>query len=54
VAGQAGRGRGGSASLVLRLDGGQVYVAMSNRSIPIEPVNGRVVRAIAGDPDPDA
>jgi CubicO group peptidase (beta-lactamase class C family) len=48
VAGQGGRARGGSASLVMRLDSGQVYVAMTNRSIPIEPVNGRVIRAIAG------
>jgi hypothetical protein len=41
----AGRGRDGSASLVLHLDSGQVYVAMTNRSIPIEPVNGRVIGA---------
>jgi CubicO group peptidase (beta-lactamase class C family) len=54
VAGHAGRGRGASASLVIRLDSGQVYVAMTNRSIPIESVNGRVFRAIAGDPDPAA
>jgi CubicO group peptidase (beta-lactamase class C family) len=46
VAGQAGRGRDGSASLVLHLDSGQVYVAMTNRSIPIEPVNGRVIGAV--------
>ncbi len=45
VAGQAGRAREGAASLVLHLDSGQVYVAMTNRSIPIEPVNGRIVRA---------
>jgi len=46
VAGQAGRSRSASASLVMRLESGQVYVAMTSRSIPIEPVNGRVIRAI--------
>lgn len=47
VAGHAGRSRGGSASLVMRLDSGQVYVAMTNRSIPVEPVNGQIIRAIS-------
>jgi len=49
VAGSPGAGRGGSASLVMRLETGQVHVAMTNRLIPIEPVNGRVMRAINGD-----
>jgi CubicO group peptidase (beta-lactamase class C family) len=49
VAGMAGAHRGGSASLVMRLETGQVYVAMTNRLIPIEPVNGRVIRAINED-----
>jgi len=49
TAGSAGAGRGGSASLVIRLQTGQVHVAMTNRLIPIEPVNGRVIRAVNGD-----
>lgn len=49
VAGHAGRGRGGSASLVMRLESGQIYVAMTNRNIPIESVNGRVIQALGGD-----
>jgi CubicO group peptidase (beta-lactamase class C family) len=49
LAGMAGAHRGGSASLVMRLETGQVHVAMTNRLIPIEPVNGRVIRAINGD-----
>jgi CubicO group peptidase (beta-lactamase class C family) len=49
VAGSPGAHRGGSASLVMRLETGQVYVAMTNRLIPIEPVNGRVIRAINED-----
>jgi CubicO group peptidase (beta-lactamase class C family) len=51
VAGSPGAYRGGSASLVMRLDGGQVHVAMTNRHIPIEPVNGRVIRAIYDIPN---
>ncbi len=49
VAGSPGGGRGGSASLVMHLETGQVYVAMTSRLIPIEPVNGRVRRAINED-----
>jgi Beta-lactamase len=48
VAGGGGTGRGVSASLVLRLASGHVHVAMTNRSIPVEPVNGRIIRAIGG------
>jgi CubicO group peptidase (beta-lactamase class C family) len=56
VAGSPGAGRGGSASLVMRLagstrNGGQVYVAMTSRHIPIEPVAGRVARALRDMPD---
>jgi CubicO group peptidase (beta-lactamase class C family) len=47
VAGHAGEGPAGSASLVMKLDSNQVHVAMTNRRIPIEPVNGRVIRAMA-------
>jgi CubicO group peptidase (beta-lactamase class C family) len=54
VAGGGGMSRGVSASLVVRLDSGHVHVAMTNRSIPIEPVNGRIIRAIAGHLGPEA
>lgn len=54
VAGQAGLSRGTSVSLVMRLDNRRIHVAMTNRSIPIEPVNGRVVRAIADDQEPES
>jgi CubicO group peptidase (beta-lactamase class C family) len=47
VAGQAGYARSGAASLVVKLDSGKVHVALTNRGIPIEEVNGRVVRALA-------
>ena len=47
VAGHAGHARGAAASLVVKLDSGKVYVALTNRGIPIEEVNGRVVRALA-------
>ncbi len=53
VAGKAGRSRGTSVSLVMRLDSRRIHVAMTNRSIPIEPVNGRVIRAIADDQEPE-
>jgi hypothetical protein len=33
----------------MRLDSRRIHVAMANRSIPVEPVNGRVIRAIADD-----
>jgi CubicO group peptidase (beta-lactamase class C family) len=52
VAGHAGLSRGTSVSLVMRLDSRRIHVAMTNRSIPIEPVNGRVIRAIANDQEP--
>jgi CubicO group peptidase (beta-lactamase class C family) len=48
LAGSPGAHRGGSASLVMRLETGQVHAAMTSRHIPIEPVNGRVIRAING------
>ena len=47
VAGQAGYARGASASLVVKLDSGKAHVALTNRGIPIEEVNGRVVHALA-------
>jgi CubicO group peptidase (beta-lactamase class C family) len=47
VAGHGGLARGAAASLVVKLDCGKVHVALTNRGIPIEEVNGRVVRALA-------
>jgi CubicO group peptidase (beta-lactamase class C family) len=44
VAGHAGAGQGGGSSLIVR--GGVVSVALTNRAVPIEPVNSRVNRAI--------
>jgi hypothetical protein len=49
VAGHAGGGPGGSASLVMRPDGRRVYVAMTSRLVAIEPVNGRVIHAVNED-----
>lgn len=49
VAGHAGGGPDGSASLVMRRGGSRVHVAMTSRHIPIELVNGRVIRAITED-----
>ncbi len=45
LAGHPGGGPGGASSLVLRLAGRRANVAMTNRRVPIEPVNGRVIRA---------
>jgi len=48
VAGHGGRARGAAASLVVKLeDSGKAYVALTNRGIPIESVNGRVAQALA-------
>jgi len=49
VAGMAGHGPGAHASLVIGLDRGDVYVALTNRSVTIESVNGRVRRSVAGE-----
>jgi CubicO group peptidase (beta-lactamase class C family) len=51
LAGQAGGGRGGAASLITTLDGQRAHAALANRLIPIEPVNGSVLRAVGGLPD---
>jgi CubicO group peptidase (beta-lactamase class C family) len=47
VAGAAGSGPAGSASLVVELDNNLVHVAVTSRRVPIEPVNGQVIRAMA-------
>jgi CubicO group peptidase (beta-lactamase class C family) len=48
VAGHAGGGEGGASSLIVSDDGARVHVALTNRLIPIEPVNARVLRALDG------
>jgi hypothetical protein len=48
VAGMSGLARGAAASLVVKLDNGKVHVALTNRGIPIDEVNGRVFDALAG------
>lgn len=47
VAGHPGAGPGAAASLIVRPGDGQVSVALTNRLVPIEPVNARLVRPIA-------
>ena len=46
VAGHAGGGRGGSSSLIVAADG-RIQVALTNRLIPVEPVNARVLAAVS-------
>jgi CubicO group peptidase (beta-lactamase class C family) len=45
VAGHAGGAPGGATSLIVRA--GQVNVALTNRLVPIEPVNARLAGALA-------
>jgi CubicO group peptidase (beta-lactamase class C family) len=45
VTGLPGRRPGASASLVVRRRDRRVHVALANRNVPVEPVNGRVLRA---------
>jgi len=37
-----------AASLLVKLDSGKVHIALTNRGIPIDEVNGRVLHALAG------
>ena len=46
VCGHAGGGRSGATSLIIRVSSGEVSVAMTNRLVPIEPVNARLVRPL--------
>jgi CubicO group peptidase (beta-lactamase class C family) len=48
VAGMTGTAHGAAASLIVKLDNGKVHVALTNRGIPIDGVNGRVLDALAG------
>jgi CubicO group peptidase (beta-lactamase class C family) len=45
VAVHAGFGPGATASLLVRMRGSQVHLTMTNRMIPIDPVNDRVLRS---------
>ena len=47
IAGITGLGPAGGVSLATRPDGGRVKVVMTSRGIDVEPINGRLVRAIA-------
>ena len=46
--GQAGGGQGGASSLIVQPAGNRIHVALTNRLIPIEPVNARVLKALTG------
>ncbi|HEX3784836.1 MAG TPA: serine hydrolase domain-containing protein [Pseudonocardiaceae bacterium] len=46
LAGMASAGHGAAASLVVRIRDGQAQAALASRALPIEPVNGRILRAI--------
>ncbi|MEJ3745509.1 serine hydrolase domain-containing protein [Actinomycetes bacterium KLBMP 9797] len=46
VCGHAGGGPNGSSSLLIRLSTGQTSVTLTNRLIPIEPVNLRLIKPI--------
>jgi CubicO group peptidase (beta-lactamase class C family) len=48
VHGHAGGGRGGASSLIVSAGGDRVHIALTNRLIPIEPVNARVLKALTG------
>jgi hypothetical protein len=46
LTGHTGGGRGGSSSLIVT-DGGRIHLALTNRLIPIEPVNIKVLEAVS-------
>ena len=46
VYGHPGAGPGAAASLLIRLSTGTTTVAWTNRLVPIEPVNARLIRPI--------
>jgi CubicO group peptidase (beta-lactamase class C family) len=47
VSGQAGGGPAAASSLIVVPSSGRVSVTMTNRMVPIEPVNARLVRQVA-------
>lgn len=46
VYGHPGAGRGAASSLIVRADSGAVTVALTNRLVPVEPVNAALSRAV--------
>ena len=48
VAAASGMAHVAAASLLVKLDSGKVHIALTNRGIPIDEVNGRVLGALAG------
>jgi hypothetical protein len=47
LAGMSGMAYGAAASLVVKLDNGKVHIALTNRGMPIDEVNGCVLDALA-------
>jgi CubicO group peptidase (beta-lactamase class C family) len=47
VYGHAGGGQGGATSLIVSAAGDRIHVALTNRLIPIEPVNAKVLNAVS-------
>jgi CubicO group peptidase (beta-lactamase class C family) len=47
VHGHAGGGQGGASSLIVSAGGDRIHVALTNRLIPIEPVNAKVLKAVS-------
>ncbi|MBF9069019.1 serine hydrolase domain-containing protein [Streptacidiphilus fuscans] len=48
AAASGGVPHGAAASLIVKLDNGKVHIALTNRGIPIDEVNGRVLDALTG------
>jgi CubicO group peptidase (beta-lactamase class C family) len=49
LAGHAGDGPSASASLLIRLSGGEAHAALTSRQMPIEAVNARVLRTLTSE-----
>jgi CubicO group peptidase (beta-lactamase class C family) len=47
VHGHAGGGQGGASSLIVQTADNRIHVALTNRLIPIEPVNAKVLTAVS-------
>jgi hypothetical protein len=45
--GHAGGGPGAASSLLSRLSEGRTSVVLASRLVPIEPVNGRLIRPVS-------
>ena len=46
IIGHPGSAVGGSASLVVLRGDRQAHAALANRQVPVEPVNGRILRSV--------